>query len=66
MSLCVQWQKKGTWVQALGRQNLVLRDVSMSRTQKAVRTPSWDLEQRLGGMRAMSRCEERPLHWCGD
>lgn len=41
LSLCVQRQKKDVWVQALGRQSLVLRDVNISRTQEALRTPPW-------------------------
>lgn len=53
LSLCVQRQKKDVWVQALERQSLVLRDVNISRTQEAVRTPPWGTEQRLAGMQVM-------------
>lgn len=47
LSLCVQRQKKDVWVQALGRQSLVLRDVNISRT------PPWGTEQRLASMQVM-------------
>lgn len=63
LSLCVQRQK-GCVGASSRRQSLVLRDVNISRTPEALRTPPGALEQRLAGMQAMEVRGDRPGTVC--